>query len=149
MKTGVTTFETAAYLKKMGADTITVKSMFANSIETYHEKSKVINSAEIYRKCAIAKADGSFGNVRVAASQAADEMLGITGVFASFVMYKQGNTVNISARSMGRYNVQVIMEALGGGGHLTMAAAQMPVELDEAERLLREAIDDFIRNNTN
>ena len=149
MKTGVTTFETAAYLKKMGADTITVKSMFANSIETYHEKSKVINSAEIYRKCAIAKADGSFSNVRVAASQAADEMLGITGVFASFVMYKQGNTVNISARSMGRYNVQVIMEALGGGGHLTMAAAQMPVELDEAERLLREAIDDFIRNNTN
>ena len=148
MKTGVTTFETAAYLKKMGADTITVKSMFANSIETYHEKSKVINSAEIYRKCAIARADGSFGNVRVAASQAADEMLGITGVFASFVMYKQGNIVNISARSMGRYNVQVIMEALGGGGHLTMAAAQMPVELDEAEKQLREAIDDYIRNNT-
>ncbi|WP_294489268.1 DHH family phosphoesterase [uncultured Ruminococcus sp.] len=148
MKTGVTTFETAAYLKKMGADTITVKSMFANSIETYHEKSRVINSAEIYRKCAIARADGSFGNVRVAASQAADEMLGITGVFASFVMYKQGNIVNISARSMGRYNVQVIMEALGGGGHLTMAAAQMPVELDEAEKQLREAIDDYIRNNT-
>lgn len=148
MKTGVTTFETAAYLKKMGADTIAVKQMFANSIETYHEKSKVINSAEIYRKCAIARADGSFGNVRIAASQAADEMLGITGVCASFVMYKQGDIVNISARSMGRFNVQVIMEALGGGGHLTMAAAQIKTDLDAAERQLREVIDDFIRNNT-
>ena len=149
MKTGVTTFETAAYLKKMGADTIAVKQMFANSIETYHEKSKVINSAEIYRKCAIARADGTFSNVRIAASQAADEMLGITGVCASFVMYKQGDIVNISARSMGKYNVQVIMEALGGGGHLTMAAAQIRTDLETADKQLREVIDDYIRNNTN
>ena len=148
MKTGVTTFETAAYLKKMGADTIAVKAMFANSIETYHEKSRVINSAEIYRKCAIARADGNFGNVRVAASQAADEMLGITGVYASFVMYKQGDIVNISARSMGKYNVQVIMEAMGGGGHLTMAAAQIPTDLETADKQLREVIDEYIRNNT-
>lgn len=146
MKTGVTTFETAAFLKKMGADTIAVKQMFANSIETYHEKSKVINSAEIYRGCAIARADGSFANVRVAASQAADEMLGITGVNASFVMYKQGDTVNISARSMGKFNVQVIMEALGGGGHLTMAAAQIKADTESADRQLREVIDDFIKN---
>ena len=147
MKTGVTTFETAAFLKKMGADTIAVKQMFANSIETYHEKSKVINSAEIFHKCAIARADGSFSNVRVAASQAADEMLGITGVCASFVMYKQGDIVNISARSMGRYNVQVIMEALGGGGHLTMAAAQLPTDVDSADKQLRQVIEEYIRNN--
>ncbi len=147
MKTGVTTFETAAFLKKMGADTIAVKQMFANSIETYHEKSKIINSAEIYRKCAIARADGSFTNIRVAASQAADEMLGITGVCASFVMYKQGDTVNISARSMGRFNVQVIMEALGGGGHLTMAAAQIKTDIESADKQLRTVIDEFINNN--
>ena len=146
MKTGVTTFETAAYLKKMGADTIAVKQMFANSIDTYHEKSRIINSAEIYRKCAVAKADGSFENIRIAASQAADEMLGITGVYASFVMYQQGDTVNISARSLGKYNVQVIMEALGGGGHLTMAAAQIKTDLDTAKKKLTEAVDEYIRS---
>ncbi|MBP1533099.1 MAG: DHH family phosphoesterase, partial [Ruminococcus sp.] len=146
MKTGVTTFETAAYLKKMGADTIVVKQMFANSIDTYHEKSKIINSAEIYRKCALARADGSFSNVRIAASQAADEMLGITGVCASFVMYQQGETINISARSMGKYNVQVIMEALGGGGHLTMAAAQIKTDLDSAKKMLTDAVDEYIRS---
>ena len=146
MKTGVTTFETAAYLKKMGADTIVVKQMFANSIDTYHEKSKIINSAEIYRKCALARADGSFSNVRIAASQAADEMLGITGVCASFVMYQQGDTINISARSMGKYNVQVIMEALGGGGHLTMAAAQIKTDLDSAKKMLTDAVDEYIRS---
>ncbi|MBR1862744.1 MAG: DHH family phosphoesterase [Ruminococcus sp.] len=150
MKTGVTTFETAAYLKKNGADTVTVKRLFANSIETYHEKSAIINSAQIYHKCAIAIADGSFGNVRIAASQAADDMLGITGVNASFVMYEQGTTVNISARSMGGCNVQVIMESLGGGGHLTMAAAQIrDCDLGQARKLLNEAIDEYIRNNTN
>ncbi len=146
MKTGVTTFETAAYLKKMGADTIVVKQMFANSIDTYHEKSKIINSAEIYRKCALARADGSFSNVRIAASQAADEMLGITGVCASFVMYQQGDTINISARSMGKYNVQVIMEALGGGGHLTMAAAQIKTDIDSAKKMLTDAVDEYIRS---
>ena len=146
MKTGVTTFETAAYLKKMGADTIVVKQMFANSIDTYHEKSKIINSAEIYRKCALARADGSFSNVRIAASQAADEMLGITGVCASFVMYQQGETINISARSMGKYNVQVIMEALGGGGHLTMAAAQIKTDIDSAKKMLTDAVDEYIRS---
>ena len=73
-------------------------------------------------------------------------MLGITGVFASFVMYKQGDSVNISARSMGKFNVQVIMEALGGGGHLTMAAAQLKTDIESADRQLREVIDDFIKN---
>ncbi len=148
MRTGVTTFETAAYLKKMGADTVAVKQMFANSIETYHQKSAIINSAHIYRKCAIASADGNFSNIRIAASQAADEMLGITGVNASFVLYQQGDTVNISARSMGLFNVQLIMESLGGGGHLTMAAAQLKgYVLADAQAKLNEAIDEFIRNN--
>lgn len=148
MRTGVTTFETAAYLKKIGADTVAVKAMFANSIDTYHKKSDIINSSLVYHKCAIAVADGSFSNVRIAASQAADEMLGITGVYASFVMYEQNGTVNISARSMGKFNVQIIMENLGGGGHLTMAAAQIKTSMEQAQVRLKDAIDDYIRNNT-
>lgn len=148
MKTGVRTFEAAAFLRKMGADTVAVKKLFANSIETYQQKSHLINSAEIYRKCAIASTTDHFDNIRIAASQAADEMLGIVGVNASFVMYEDNGTVNISARSMGAFNVQVVMESMGGGGHLTMAATQLKTDIDDAKKQLFEAIDEYIRNNS-
>ena len=148
MKTGAGTFEAAAYLKRIGADSIEVKKLFANSIETYHQKSAIINSAEIYHKCAIAATKEQFSNIRIAASQAADDMLGISSVAASFVMYESNSTVNISARSMGAVNVQVIMEALGGGGHHTMAACQLKTTLSDAMRQLKNAIDDYIRNNS-
>ncbi len=148
MNTGVRTFEAAAYLRRQGADTIAVKKMFANSLDTYRNKAEIINSSEIYHKCAIAQADGSFSNIRVAASKAADEMLEITGVNASFVLYDMGDgRVNISARSLGRYNVQIIMESLGGGGHHEMAACQLENDMDGARRQLIDAIDDYIRNN--
>lgn len=147
LKTGVTTFETAAFLRKKGADTVMVKKMFANSIETYHEKSTIVNSAEIYKDCAIAHATESTVDLRIAASQAADELLGITNIKASFILYEQNGCVNISARSMGEYNVQVIMEKLGGGGHHTMAATQMNVTIHEARVKLTEAIDEYIMNN--
>ncbi len=148
MKTGVRTFEAAAFLRKLGADTIAVKRLFANSIETYQHKSQIINSAQIYRKCAIAVAEEIFDNIRVASSQAADDMLGVVGVNASFVLYEINGIVNISARSMGAFNVQVVMESLGGGGHMTMAATQMKTDLESAGRALKGAIDDYIRNNT-
>ena len=148
MRTGAGTFEAAAYLKRMGADSIAVKKLFANSIETYHQKSAIINSAEIYHKCAIASTTEQFSNIRIASSQAADDMLGISNVAASFVMYESNNIVNISARSMGAVNVQVIMEALGGGGHHTMAACQLKTDIASAEQALKNAIDDYIRNNS-
>lgn len=148
MRTGVKTFEAAAYLKSLGADTVAVKKLFANSIETYQEKSSLISKAEIYRKCAVSCTTESFTDIRIAASQAADEMLGITGVNASFVVYGDDKSANISARSMGIYNVQVIMESMGGGGHQTMAATQLNVSVEEAAVQLREAIDEYIRNNT-
>lgn len=148
MKTGVTTFETAAFLKKKGADTISVKKMFGNNIETYHQKSSLINSAKIYKGCAVASTTEDFSDIRIAASQAADELLGITGVVASFVMYQQNGIINISARSMGEFNVQIVMEALGGGGHLTMAATQMKTTMSEAKKQLHDAIDEYIKNNT-
>lgn len=148
MKTGAGTFEAAAYLKRVGADSIEVKKLFANSIETYHQKSVIINSAEIYHKCAIASTKEQFSNIRIAASQAADDMLGITNVLASFVMYESNSIVNISARSMGAVNVQVIMESMGGGGHHTMAACQIKTNIDDAIRQLKNAIDEYIRNNS-
>ena len=147
MKTGVTTFETAAYLKRKGADTVAVKKMFANSIDTYRLKSTIINAAQLYNECAIAISDEQNDDMRLAASQAADELLGISGVKASFIIYKADGNVNISARSMGDFNVQIIMENLGGGGHLTMAATQMKVSENEALEKLKASIDEYIKNN--
>lgn len=147
MKTGVRTFEAAAYLKKMGADTIEVRKLFASSMDSYQNKTKLVASAEVYHGCAIACSDLLTDDIRVVAAQAADDLLGIDGVDASFVLYEQGDTVNVSARSMGAMNVQVIMEALGGGGHLTMAAAQIAdSDIPKVKQLLLNAIDDY---NTN
>ncbi len=138
LRTGVRTFEAAAFLKSNGADTVEVKRLFSNSIETYKVKYKLVSEAEVYNCCAIAFADVNTPDIRIASAQAADELLGIENVKASFVMYKTGKTVNISARSLGDLNVQVIMEKLGGGGHQTMAACQLEgVSIEEArERLL-------------
>ena len=142
MKTGVRTFEAAAYLRKNGADTVKVKGLFTNSIEAYRKKSALISTAEIFDRCAIAVSDSKSDDIRIIAPQAADELLGISGVDASFVIYKTGDVVNISARSLGVMNVQVIMDRLGGGGHQTMAAAQLTdVSEQKAKEMLIEVLD--------
>ena len=125
LKTGVRTFEAAAYLRKKGANTLTVKEMFSDSIDTYREKVDIVCRAKTYRACAISTSEKKSSDVRLAAAQAADEMLTLQGVNASFVLFEDNNRINVSARSYGRINVQIIMEALGGGGHQTMAAAQL------------------------
>ena len=142
MRTGVRTFEAAAFLKKLGADTVSVKLLFSNSFDAYKRKTQIVASAKLFKKCAIAAADFKSDDIRIVAPQAADELLSISDVDASFVLYKTGNTVNISARSLGALNVQVVMEELGGGGHQTMAAAQLEnTTLQEAVKLLINAID--------
>ena len=142
MHTGVRTFEAAAYLRKNGADTVRVKSLFTSSIEAYRKKSSLISSAEIIGKCAVAAAEKEINDIRIIAPQTADELLGIQGVDASFVIYKTGNITNISARSLGIMNVQIIMERLGGGGHQTMAAVQIEdVSVTQAKKMLLEAIN--------
>ena len=147
LRTGVRTFEAAAYLRKNGADTVEVKRLFSNSIDTYKVKYKLVSDAEIFNYCAIACADEATPDIRIASAQAADELLGIENVKASFVMYKTGKTVNISARSLGDLNVQVIMESLGGGGHQTMAACQMEdVRIAEARERLVSIINDLDLN---
>lgn len=144
LRTGVRTFEAAAYLRSNGADTVEVKRLFSNSIDTYKVKYKLVSDAEIYNFCAIACAEENIPDIRIASAQAADELLGIENVKASFVMYKTGKTVNISARSLGDLNVQVIMEALGGGGHQTMAACQLEdTTMDEAREKLVSIIDEL------
>ena len=149
MRTGVRTFEAAAFLKKLGADTIAVKHLFSNSIDSYRRKTQIVASAKIHNNCAIAVADFNSEDIRIVAPQAADELLGITDVDASFVIYRTNSTINISARSLGALNVQVIMEQLGGGGHQTMAATQLEnVTIEEAAKALIIAIDDCKNNNS-
>ncbi|MBR5544436.1 MAG: RNA/single-stranded DNA exonuclease, partial [Clostridia bacterium] len=142
MKTGVRTFEAAAYLRSLGADTVAVKQLFANSMQTQKAKSEVVKSAAMYNECAIGVVDFEVDDIRIVASQAADELLNIDGVKASFVLFRTDNVINISARSYGEINVQIIMEKLGGGGHHTMAAAQLADEtFDNALALLKNAIN--------
>ncbi len=144
MRAGARTFEAAAYLKKLGADTVAVKRLFADSLDTYREKSILIQSAKLFHGCAIATTDSTAPELRLAAPQAADELLGIVGVKASFVFYRMDDLCYISARSMDSFNVQLIMEAVGGGGHQTMAGAQLPLTVDEAVEKVKEAIEDFL-----
>lgn len=143
LKTGVRTFEASAFLKRRGADTVAVKRLFANTLEAYKERSKLVQGAEIYKNCAIASSNwGDSGDMRVIAAQAADELLTIRDVKASFVLYKNNADVNISARSLGDINVQLLLEGLGGGGHYTMAGAQMKdITLTQAKRMLISELD--------
>lgn len=145
LKSGIRTFEAAAYLKKKGADNLSVKKMFANSMDTYKLRCKIIETAYIFGDCAVAKLNEKIENMRVSCSQAADELLNIKNVKASFVIFSSGETVNISARSLGDVNVQIIMEKLGGGGHQTMAAAQINSHsIEEVEQRLLEIIKENI-----
>lgn len=142
LHTGVRTFEAAAYLRNFGADPVLVKRMFADSVDTYKLKAQIVSSAELYGDCAIAVCTHQGPESRIATSQAADELLNVDGVAASFVLFEADGKVCISARSFGEWNVQVIMEALGGGGHRTMSACQMEnTTLEGAVKQLCTAID--------
>ena len=141
LKTGVRTFEAAAYLRRKDADTVRVKRLFSDSVNAYKAKYQIVSNARVYDDYAVASTDKEFPDIRISASQAADELLSIQGVDASFVVYPFGNVINISARSLGDINVQLVMESLGGGGHLTMAGAQLEnTTVAEATEKLLSAI---------
>ena len=145
MKAGVRTFEAAAYLRKQGADTVEVKRMFSGSMDLYRQKAEIIARAELYRHVAVACEPEGGKDVRVAAAQAADELLSIKGVEASFTLFAADGEINVSARSLGDFNVQLVMEAIGGGGHLTMAGAQLKdITMEEAKKRLLKAVDDHL-----
>lgn len=144
MRTGARTFEAAAYLRRLGADTVEVRKLFALSIEDYQQRAHIVSTADIYQRCAIAFTEDPLPEIKIVAPQAADELTSLQDVDASFVIFRHGDSMNISARSMGAINVQVIMEKLGGGGHQTMAAAQFPGEsMENVRKMLLGAIDDY------
>ncbi len=146
-KTGVKTFEAAAYLRRNGADVSRVRKLFRENAEDYKAKADAVSQAEIYRgNYAISYCQSEeVSNPKVVASQAANELLNIKGVKASFVLTAYQGEIHISARSADEVNVQIIMERLGGGGHLNSAACQLEsATLAEAEGALKSTLDKMI-----
>ena len=144
LHTGVRTFEAAAALRRYGAETERVRQLFDVTMVEYNAKADLVEAAQMYRSCAISVSGEVPPEARVAIAQAANDLLTIQNVEASFVAVQVGSGVNISARSLGAVNVQVIMESLGGGGHQTMAAAQLKHITPEAARArIQTAIDQY------
>lgn len=146
IKTGVRTFEAAAFLRRHGADSTRVKMFFQNDMASYRARASAVKDAEIYRDdIAISLCPSDIPNPALTAAQAADELLNISGITASFVMSSMDHQVLMSARSLGDINVQLIMEKLGGGGHLTVAGAQFKnTTVDEVRQQLKQAIKEYL-----
>lgn len=146
-KTGVRTFEAAAFLRRNGADVIRVRKLFREEASEYKAKADAVSQAEIYRDV-YAFSVASTENVQsptIVGAQAANELLNIKGIRASFVFTYYQNQVHISARSIDEVNVQVIMEKLGGGGHMSIAGCQLSdTTIDEAVIKLKEVLDTMI-----
>jgi len=145
-KTGVRTFEAASYLKRRGVDTIEVKKLFQIDLNTFVKKWAIIENAIQYRnKVAIATCTKNDPDMQTIVAQAADELLNITDISSSFVICDMGDKVIISARSFGDINVQLITEKLGGGGHMTIAGAQLEnTTIEDVVEDLKNAIDEYL-----
>lgn len=145
-QTGVRTFEAASILKRAGADTTTVRQLFRDNFNTFISKAEVIQSARlVLNKIAIGKLDREMEDSVLIAAQAANELLDINGVEASFVLTRVNDRIHISGRSLGDISVQIILEQLGGGGHLTSAGTQVSgVSMEEAEEMLISRIKEFL-----
>ena len=146
-KTGVRTFEAASYLKKAGADTTEVKKLFRANVDDFKTKADIIGNTRIIddRIC-ISYSKTQSENINVVIAQAADELLTVKKIEASFVLGEKDDTIFISARSLGKINVHVLMEKLGGGGHMDIAGAQMKgVSIKEAYIKVNEIIEQYLR----
>ena len=139
VRTGERTFEAAAYLRQLGADTVEVKKLLQNDFQDTMAKYQIIKSARLYRQ-EIAIAALNATTSRALAAQAADELLNISGISASFVLYPDEDRVMISARSIGEANVQMILEPLGGGGNTATAGAQLK------DKTVKDALDDLVQS---
>lgn len=147
MRTGVRTFEAAAYLRRCGADITYVRKLLRDDPASYRAKATLVSNSEVYREVyAIAKG-GNLGieSPTIVGAQAANELLSIEGIKASFALTEYNNKIYISARSIDEVNVQIIMERLGGGGHINMAGAQFEgMDINRAVAILKETIDTMI-----
>ncbi len=147
IRTGSRTFEAAAFLRKAGSDTTEVKKLFQTDLAGAVKKYGIIQSAKLYKE-GIAIAVGKNQEDRIIAAQAADEMLNIMGITASFVIYGTHESVNVSARSIGLINVQIILEKLGGGGNKATAGVQIKNKTkEEVLSELKASIDDYLINS--
>lgn len=144
-RTGARTFEAASFLRRHGADTAMVQSLLKEDLHEFIKRAEVIRQAEVhFGKVAIAVSEPGHKYTQLLIAQAADSLLGMTGIIASFVICERvDGGIGMSARSLGQMNVQVVMERLGGGGHLTNAAAQLEGTLDEAKQRLLEELQDM------
>lgn len=147
VKTGAKTFEAAAYLRRNGSDSTKVRMLFRNDLEAFRAKAAIVNNAEIFSgNIAISVCPSNIENPSLIAAQAADELLNISGIEASFVLSAVNERVTISARSLSAINVQVIMEMLDGGGHQTVAGVQIEnLSEDEALVMLKDAIIKYLQ----
>ncbi|MDO4648118.1 MAG: DHH family phosphoesterase, partial [Eubacteriales bacterium] len=143
-RAGVRTFEAAAFLRRNGADVTRVRKLLRDNIDSYKARAEAVRSAEIYHGCfAIARCPSEgLESPTVVGAQAANELLNISGVKASFVLTEYNHEVFVSARAIDEVNVQVMMEKMGGGGHLNIAGAQVKASVDEVEKILKGIIDD-------
>lgn len=147
LRTGSRTFDAASYLRSHGADTVLVQRFLKESLDVYIKRAKLIESFSFYKKgIVIAKGDDNEISEQILIAQAADTLLSMEDVGASFVVaMRDENTVGISARSLGEINVQIIMEAMQGGGHLTNAASQIVgMTVDEVVEQLKSVIDSYL-----
>ncbi len=146
-KTGVRTFEAAAFLRRCGADVTRVRKMFRENVEDYRAKGEAIRNAELFREhfaISVCPSEG-LESPTVVGAQAANELLNVIGVKASFVLTDYRNTIYISARSIDEINVQIIMERLGGGGHLNIAGAQLEhYSIAEAKDILKQTLQNML-----
>lgn len=148
VKTGVRTFEAASWLRRIGADTTNIKQLFQSDMDVFIAKAEIIKNAKrISKNIVISVYDSKYySNANMIIAQAADELLEIKGITASFVIgTNQKGEVIISARSLGDINVQVILEKIGGGGHLSMAGAQVNMSIEQAEKELTKLIKEYIQ----
>ena len=146
-RTGVRTFEAAAFLRRCGADITHVRKMFRDDLASYRVKAEIISSAEVFRdEYAIARCQNKeIDSPTIIGAQAANELLNINGIKASFVLTEYYGKIYVSARSIDEVNVQVIMERLGGGGHINTAGAQFAhTDMEEAVAQLKSVIDTMI-----
>ena len=148
---GSRTFEAAGYLRKNGADTSMVKQMFQDDMESFGDVATTVRSAELLPSgVALGSVGEEIKNASLIAAKSADELIGIKGIEAAFVLGRDGESISVSGRSLGNVNVQIICERLGGGGHLTMAGAQLTnMEFEEAEALVRTAVEHYMQEVKN
>ncbi len=144
-QTGVRTFEAASFLRRAGADTTSVRQLFQDDINTFIAKAEVVKEAKVIdERIAISKLRKESRDSVLIAAEAANDLLNINGIMASFVLVVSDGRIHISGRSLGDISVQLILEKLGGGGHLAVAGAQLDnVNIDEAEEILKKAIREY------